>query len=57
MNEIMLLTLLVMLAGIIAGIGYTCYKVGYSKGNKEGMDMQKLLSKAFEKDGPTDDRG
>ena len=55
MNEIMLLTLLVMLAGIIAGIGYACYKVGYSKGNKEGMDMQKLLSKAFEKDGPTDD--
>ena len=57
MNEIMLLTLLVMLAGIIAGIGYACYKVGYSKGNREGMDMQKLLSKAFEKDGPTDDCG
>ena len=55
MNEIMLLALLVMLAGIIAGIGYACYKVGYSKGNKEGMDMQKLLSKAFEKDEQTDD--
>lgn len=51
MNEIMELTLLVMLATIIAGIGYACYKVGYSKGNREGMDMQKLLSKAFENDG------
>ena len=57
MNEIMLLALLVILAGIIACIGYACYKVGYSKGNKDGIDMQKLLSKAFEKDGPTDDRG
>lgn len=51
MNEIMSLTLLVMLAAIIAGIGYACYKVGYSKGNRDGVDMQKLLSKAFEKDG------
>lgn len=55
MNEIMELTLLVMLAAIIAGIGYACYKVGYSKGNHDGMDMQKLLSKAFENDGKTND--
>ena len=51
MNEIVSLTLLVMLAGIIAGIGYACYKVGYSKGYREGFDMQKLMSKAFEKEG------
>lgn len=51
MSEIMSLALLVMLAAIIAGIGYECYKVGYSKGSREGMDMQKLLSKAFENDG------
>lgn len=51
MNEIMALALLVMQAGIIAGIGYACYKVGYSKGYREGVDMPKLMSKAFEKDG------
>ena len=51
MNDIMELALLVMLAAIIAGIGYACYKVGYSKGSREGLDMQKLLSKAFENDG------
>lgn len=50
MNEIMTLALLVLLAVTIAGIGYVCYKVGYSKGNRDGMDMQKLLSKAFERD-------
>lgn len=50
MNEIMELALLVMLAAIIAGIGYACYKVGYSKGYREGFDMQKLMSKAFEND-------
>ena len=50
MNEIMELTLLVMLAAIIGSIGYACYKVGYSKGYREGFDMQKLISKAFEKD-------
>lgn len=47
MSEIMTLALLVMLAGIIAGIGYACYKVGYDRGNRDGMDMQKLLNKAF----------
>ena len=52
MNEIIELTLLVMLAAIIGGIGYACYKVGYSKGYREGFDMQKLVSKAFEKDEP-----
>lgn len=36
-------------------IGYACYKVGYSKGNHDGMDMQKLLSKAFEDDRTTND--
>lgn len=54
MNEIMELTLLVILAAIIGGIGYACYKVGYSKGYREGFDMQKLMSKAFEKDKPID---
>lgn len=47
MNELIALALLVMQAGIIAGIGYTLYRIGYSIGNKDGMDMQKLLSKAF----------
>lgn len=51
MNEIMALALLVMQAGIIAGIGYACHKTGYDQGYRAGMDMQKLLSKAFEKDG------
>lgn len=51
MNEIMALALLVMQAGIIAGIGYTCHKTGYDHGYMAGMDMQKLLSKAFENDG------
>lgn len=50
MNELMTFALLVMQAGIIAGIGYACYKVGYDKGHQTGMDMQKVLSKAFEKD-------
>ena len=50
MNGIMTLALLVLLAVIIAGIGCACYKAGYSKGNRDGMDMQKLISKAFEKD-------
>lgn len=57
MNEIMALALLVMQAGIIEGIGYACYKVGYSKGNRDGTDMQKLLSKAFEKDCSNDEQG
>ncbi len=47
MNELMTFALLVMQAGIIAGIGYTLYRIGYSRGNKDGIDMQKLLSKAF----------
>ena len=51
MNELMALALMVMQAGIIAGIGYSCYKVGYSKGNQDGMDMHRLLSEAFEKSG------
>lgn len=51
MNEIITSALMVLLAVIIACIGCVCYKVGYSKGNRDGMDMQKLLSKAFEKDG------
>lgn len=55
MNEIMELALLVMLAAIIAGIGYACHKTGYDQGYRAGMDMQKLLSKAFEDDGTTDD--
>ena len=48
MNEIMTLALLVLLAVIIVGIGCACYKVGYSKGNRDGMDMQKMLTKVFE---------
>lgn len=51
MNEIMALALLVMQAGFIAGIGHACHKAGYDQGYRAGMDMQKLLSKAFEKDG------
>jgi len=46
----MTLALLVMQAGLIAGIGYACHKAGYDQGYRAGMDMQKLLSKAFEKD-------
>jgi len=49
----MTLSLLVLLALIIAGIGYFCYKVGYSKGNQDGMDMQGIL-KAFS-DSKSDD--
>jgi hypothetical protein len=51
MNEIMALALLVMQAGIIAGIGYTCYNTGYNQGYRAGMDMQKLLGKAFDDKG------
>ena len=54
MNEIMSLALLVMLAAIIAGIGYACHKTGYDQGYRAGMDMQKLLSKAFETGGIDD---
>lgn len=51
MNEIMALALLVMQAGIIAGIGYVCHKTGYDQGYRAGMDMQKLIGAAFERDG------
>ena len=51
MNEIVSLTLLVMLAGIIAGIGYACYKAGYDKGYQSGMDMQRLLVAMSDKGG------
>ena len=51
MNEIMALALLVMQAVFIAGIGHACHKAGYDQGYRAGMDMQKLLSKAFEKNG------
>lgn len=50
MNEIMELALLVVLAAIIAGIGCACHKTGYDQGYRAGMDMQKLLTNAFEKD-------
>lgn len=51
MNEIMALALLVMQAGIIAGIGYACHKTGYDQGYRAGMDMQKLIGATFERDG------
>lgn len=51
MSDLMTLALLVILALIIAVIGYSCYRVGYDKGSHDGMDMQRMILKVFERDG------
>lgn len=51
MSDFMTLALLVILALIIAVIGYSCYRVGYDKGSHDGMDMQRMILKVFERDG------
>ena len=50
MNELMAVALLALTTTIIAGIGHTCYKVGYDSGRHDGEEFKELIRKAFEKE-------